>query len=283
MADGNIEYPTEDSSVTDNAEKVNYSIKLIGPRNQSGFELKRWQNTTKFTDVTRLRSQIKADFGAHFDDDDNFQIGYIMPGHGAKGHQVPLVYSDDLTCMYDKCKRTKHVVLWVKSLRKRDLSLGAASSSARKCSGCDSQNGDCGPSAAKKTRVGGNSLQQSDGTGQSHSDKSNAGSTRSTYTGVHNKMMELEEIVDELEKKHSKKYTTEQLRAWANMMLMKKHDSYDQPPDKPFFSVKKGEQPSTRSPGKRIHYRSECMDQLDKWHSLLQRGVITQDQYSVWC
>ena len=33
-------------------------------------------------------------------------------------------------------------------------------------------------------------------------------------------MMELEEIVDELEKKHSKKYTTEQLRAWANMMLM---------------------------------------------------------------
>ena len=277
MADDDIEYPSEANSVTDNAEKVTYSIKLISPRNQSGFELKPWHNTTKFTDVARLRSQIKADFGAHFDDDDNFQIGYIMPGHGAKGRQVPLVYSDDLTCMYHKCKRTKHVVLWVKSLRRRDLSLGATSSSARKR---DRQQGDCGPAAAKKTRVGGSSLQQSDGTGHSHSDKSDAGSTRSNYTGVHNKMMELEEIVDELEKRHSKKYTIEQLRAWGNMMLMKKHDSYDQPPDKPFFNVKKGEQSSTRSPGKRIHYRSECMDQLDKWHSLLQRGVVTQEQYS---
>lgn len=158
MADSNLEYPSEDNSVTDDAEKITYSIKLIGARNQSGFELKRWHNTTKFTDVARLRSQIKADFGVQFDDDDNFQIGYIMPGHGAKGRQVPLVYSDDLTYMYHKCKRTKHVVLWIKSVRKRDFSVGATSSSARKRSGCDSQEGESGPATAKKTRVGGSSL-----------------------------------------------------------------------------------------------------------------------------
>ena len=95
-------------------------------------------------------------------------------------------------------------------------------------------------------------------------------------------VFELQEIVDELEKRHSKKYTIEQLRAWGHMM-MKKHDSYDDPPDKPFFKQSKEEQPAatgTRSPGKRIHYQSECMDQLDKWHSLLRRGVITQEQYT---
>ena len=108
------------------------------------------------------------------------------------------------------------------------------------------------------------------------------GSSRSKYSAEHNKMFELQEIVDELEKRHSKKYTLEQFRAWGNLMMMKKHDSYDHPPEKPFFKQKKEEQPAAgaRSPSKRIHYRSECMDQLDKWHSLLQRGVITQDQYT---
>ncbi len=33
------------------------------------------------------------------------------------------------------------------------------------------------------------------------------------------------------------------------------------------------------SPGKRIGLRTECMEQLDKWHSLLQKGVITEEQH----
>ena len=46
-------------------------------------------------------------------------------------------------------------------------------------------------------------------------------------------MFELQEIVDELEKHHSTKYTIEQLRAWGNMIMMKKHDSLEHPPKKP--------------------------------------------------
>ena len=33
------------------------------------------------------------------------------------------------------------------------------------------------------------------------------------------------------------------------------------------------------SPGKTIQYRSECIDQLDKWHSLMERGVISVDEF----
>jgi len=57
------------------------------------------------------------------------------------------------------------------------------------------------------------------------------------------KKVHLEKIIcDELEERHSnsKKFSLEQLRAWAHIIQMKKHESYEAPPDKPFFNqVKK--------------------------------------------
>ena len=35
----------------------------------------------------------------------------------------------------------------------------------------------------------------------------------------------------------------------------------------------------SRSPTKCLNLRTECIDQLSKWHSLLQGGAISQDQY----
>ena len=114
-----------------NVEKITYTIKFINLINQSGFELKQWSNTTKFTDVARLKSHLKADFEMYLEGDD-FQIGYIMPGHGAKGRQVPITYLEDLTSMYSRCSRTKQIVLWVKPSRKKDSSIGASDSRVRK-------------------------------------------------------------------------------------------------------------------------------------------------------
>ena len=36
---------------------------------------------------------------------------------------------------------------------------------------------------------------------------------------------------------------------------------------------------TTISPIKRVGLRSECIKQLDQWHSLLEKGGITKDQY----
>ena len=33
------------------------------------------------------------------------------------------------------------------------------------------------------------------------------------------------------------------------------------------------------SPGKQIHLHTQCMDQLEKWHCLLEKGVISETQY----
>lgn len=68
------------------------------------------------------------------------------------------------------------------------------------------------------------------------------------------------------------------------MLQMKTHDSYEEPPKKPFFKAAQKDASSkasdTMSPGKRIQYRSQCIDQLDKWHDLKKRGVITESQYA---
>ena len=73
---------------------------------------------------------------------------------------------------------------------------------------------------------------------------------------------------------------------------MKTHSSYDEPPDKPFFrsnskrskSLDKQELPSASacgaiSPGKRISLHSQCMDQIEKWHQLFTKGIISEDQH----
>lgn len=91
--------------------------------------------------------------------------------------------------------------------------------------------------------------------------------------------------------------SVEQFNAWAHMIHTKKHGTYDVPPDLPYFtkSKKKGHEKKAGpvetdtsqsrpvnvgvSPGKRVNLRSECISQLDKWHSLFEKQCITQEQY----
>ena len=65
---------------------------------------------------------------------------------------------------------------------------------------------------------------------------------------------------------------------------MGKHDSQERPPDKHFFKSGKKKGDSTGatvgvSQGKRLTMRPECIDQLEKWHRLMERGAITSEQY----
>jgi hypothetical protein len=99
---------------------------------------------------------------------------------------------------------------------------------------------------------------------------------RSGYDTHLEKMSEVEIIFEKLQETHDN-FSPEQLRAWAHMLQMKKHDSYELPPDKPFFG--KSRRKETMSPGKRINMRSKCIDQLEKWHRLMESGAISAEQY----
>ena len=56
------------------------------------------------------------------------------------------------------------------------------------------------------------------------------------------------------------------------------------PPNKPFFKSRKQTNDVTTldkslSPGKRISYRTECIEQLGKWNSLMEKGAISHSQF----
>ena len=116
--------------------------------------------------------------------------------------------------------------------------------------------------------------------------------TKSRKSDAHaKKLVQVEEITDELEVQHGGAYTREKYSVWAHMIDMRKHESHDFPPDKPFFNGSKGKKKNTSpdpcstdpleiSPGKRIHLRTQCMEQLEKWYCLLEKGIISEEQYT---
>ena len=218
---------------------ANYAVKVISPLTADSGVVKKWDKESKFSDVSIMKNQLSTDF-AEFIKDAQFSFGYIQPGHGAKGRQQPLEVNEDLSTMYSVHSGKKQIILWVKVIKGKR------------------------PLAANNT-------------GTKKQCKTN-------HEGHLEKMSEVQIIVEELQERHgsSKKYSDEQLRAWAHMIQLKKHDSYETPPDKPFFKSHKKAKVLTEnslSPGKRISYRTECIEQLDKWHSLMEKGAISQTQF----
>ena len=96
-------------------------------------------------------------------------------------------------------------------------------------------------------------------------------------------MKEVESIEDQLLEKQDGKYSREQICAWAHLIQMGKHESYDSPPNKPFWKKPSGKHSSTStdlavtvSPGKKVQLRDQLVEQLSKWHDLLEKGGINQ-------
>ncbi len=114
------------------------------------------------------------------------------------------------------------------------------------------------------------------------------------YNNHTKKMAEVDDIVEELEKKHHGKYSPEQFRTWAQIHVHK-HESHDEPPDKPFIrgtkrpcpreqescTSPKGKRPATTaiSPAQRLNMRSELIDQLQKWHNFREMGAISPQEH----
>ena len=98
---------------------------------------------------------------------------------------------------------------------------------------------------------------------------------------------DVESIVKVLQDTHGNSYTVEKYNAWAHLINIGKHDSYDEPPSYPFFTGNKkknvtgnsGPSTSADSPTKRLGFRTQCIEQLTNWHHLYESGAVTQEQY----
>lgn len=118
----------------------------------------------------------------------------------------------------------------------------------------------------------------------------------STYADHKENLDETNEKYDELCEKHGSKYTSEQLKMWAQYIRLGKHDSTDEAPDKPFWKGRKRKDTHSQmplakrlssgigtvasvSPIKKVSVRSELLDQLGKWHKLNENGVVCNEEY----
>ena len=175
-------------------------------------------------------------------------MGYVKLGHGVRGKQRWLLNNDDLADMYEAYSGKTEIMLWEYA-----PTIESSSQSGRKRS-----RSPLPPEKEPKSR------------------KSDAHAK---------KLVEVEEIANDLELQHGGAYTREQYSVWAHMINMQKHESRTVTPDKPFFKGSKGKkkfalsdlststsEPLGISPGKRIHLRTQCMDQLEK-------GIISEEQY----
>lgn len=187
----------------------------------------------------------------------DFQFGFIEPGHGLKGKKEWITTDEDVEEMFEKHNGKKDITLWC----------------YRKPKG---------------------------GKSRSISSRSRSPNKKGSRYEAHSKQIsEVDDIYKQLKDKHTGSYTPEQLRAWAHLIQLGKHQSYDNAPNKPFFRGKLSDTkqatavsevktpckekrvtvPDSFSPGRRVTLRTQCIDQLQKWHSLLESGAITRKQY----
>ena len=126
-------------------------------------------------------------------------VGFLSPGHGLKGKHNVLNSDSDLAQMYEEYRLKRCVIrLWC-LCETKDNAVAVDT----KKHGRENEEGEPLSSAKRGT------CQQ--------------------------RMQAIEDIVDKLREKHEGEFSIEKLNAWAHMIHMGKHASYDNPPDLPYF------------------------------------------------
>ena len=219
--------------------------------------------------ISDLKSKLLARFTDQLSAD--IEVGHIQPGHGLRGKQEWLCYDDDIHEMYDLHARKKSILLWC--FKKTSSDSSASRKRPRSSSSSQASN------AQKISR-----------------------SSTNYESHQRDKVAETNETLAKLEEKHGDKYSSEQLRTWANLIQLKKHSSLDTPPDYPFLGGAKKKQHSESSadskgstspkrsdssggvprvsPGKRLGTRSQCLDQLGRCIAILDKGGLSQAEFN---
>ena len=160
--------------------------------------MEKWRNSRDFSTVDDMKTQLRLQYATHVPEENDFEIGYMEPGHGLKGRKRWIHVDDDLRDMYAAYGTRKEVVIW------------------------------CAPFRDRKGQTS-KRPQLSDNSGPP---------PQKTKFAVHSeKMTEVEEIIKILKTKHDSQYTDEQLRVWAHMIHPQKTRLYGKSSLQTFFQV----------------------------------------------
>ena len=255
--------------------RYSFRVMIVNPSKKSDFIMAKIEPAKEIT-YHEMKQLILSIFPTDIPrpDIDKLEFGYIEPGHGLRGKKEWVLDDEDLKKLLEKCegKKSKQLTLWCysqESAKEKQEKRGSKRSRSK-------------PPTAKSSKPG-----------------------SSRYEGHTVKMAKVDEIYKQIHDTHGSRYSAEQKRAWAHMIEMGKHDSITQAPKKRFFqssekssetsalasSSSSGKSSATTSstctapttlvtsPGRRVSIRSECIDQLQKWHALLDCDAISKDQY----
>ena len=242
-----------------------YSVKVINRNRKSEWAVCKLRvPSQKFEKLEKLKWQVGESLKDAVENPVK-TIGYIEHGHGMRGKQRWLTTDEDLVDMYEhfSSKNDAEILLWCYSPQEGNTTSGSTST------------------------VRGEKRRRS-------SEDLPATSKRTTKFELHQKKMsDLEEIYEELQETHLDCYTAEQLRAWAHLIQMNKHDSYEEPPNKPFFrnTRKRGSSSAISSvsnasaaitphvsPSKAVDLRMKNYQQLRYLQSLYDDGIINDTE-----
>ena len=187
--------------VINHSKKSEYRV--FNVRNNENVDLQTFDAMKEF-----ILDKIPADVPKP--DADTLEFGFITPGHGLKGRKEWLYSNEDVKEMI-KTHKGCSVILWCYNCKK---SVAPTASSNKQGNRSRSRSPHCSKSKDK-----------------SSSSKSAPAKT-SRYESQMQKISAIDDIYKRLDEKQRGKYTPEQLRAWAHMIDLKKHSSYDEPPNK---------------------------------------------------
>ena len=176
---------------------------------KSDYSVHKLLNKPKFSSLVALHNEITSSLHV-----EPLQVGYIVPGHGLKGKQEWINEDSDLKSMYDVYSKRKNcdIILWCQ---------------------CVTEESTIAPKQSQK---------------RSHTTEGTASTSTSKRVAGLEKIAQIQEIVSQLQEKHGTNYSVEKLNCWAHLILMKKHASYDVPPEYPYFKGKRGDPKGGNSP-----------------------------------
>ena len=240
-------------------------MKIYNPARRSKFVVRHLHNVShKFESVSALRSALYHEFEEVIPEEGEYNIGYFEGKQQAKKW---LVCKQDLEAMYQHYFEKPCISLW-----------------------CDRREED-ESSDEEKTR------------------KKKKKDTQGLSKRME-KEEELEDIFLKLKEKHGTKYSAPQLRLWARMVIANTHDDLENPPMVPMITGPAQKQPNKNSltealtsaacavadafsptrtvppqqvkhgsPSKIVDVRMKNLEQLRMLQSLLDDGVLNQEEF----
>ena len=109
-----------------------YSVKIINPSKKSEYKTVKLQGQPKYCNtLAELKEFITTSLPESLEDPPLDDVGYVEPGHGAKGKRCWLHTDADVMEMYKQHKGKKELLLWCYSVNPASKK-SASAQSARK-------------------------------------------------------------------------------------------------------------------------------------------------------